>query len=100
MADEYIKRENIRERFKAHLAASNKGTMGESYFLACLDVIDTEPAADVRPVVHGMWVRDEYGVIHCSVCNAYLKDEEYENHTFKQCYYCGADMREEVEGNG
>ena len=51
------------------------------------------PTNNVRPVVHGMWVRDEYGVIRCSVCNAYLKDEEYENHTFKKCYYCGADMR-------
>lgn len=63
-----------------------------------LDYIEDFPAADVRPVVHGMWVRNEYGVIHCSVCNAYLKDEEYENHTFKKCYYCGADMREVDDG--
>lgn len=60
--------------------------------------INAIPAADVAPVVRGRWVRDEYGVIHCSVCNAYLKDEEYENHTFKKCYYCGADMREVQDG--
>lgn len=33
----------------------------------------------------------------CTACGAYLKDEEYENHTIRYCYYCGAKVKESKE---
>ena len=31
---------------------------------------------------------------HCTACGAYLTDTEYENHTVRYCYYCGAKVKE------
>lgn len=59
-----------------------------------LDSIDCQPTIAVVPVVHGQFVKNETGVNrHCTACGAYLEDREYENHTVRFCYYCGAKMK-------
>ena len=47
---------------------------------------DSMAAADVVPVVHGVW-HDGYRVQTCSVCKGKGKK------SWKFCPYCGADMR-------
>ena len=47
------------------------------------------PAADVRPVVRGVWVENGWS-IRCSICGY---DMPFSTRNF--CPNCGADMREE-----
>ena len=59
--------------------------------LACI------PAADVRPVVRGKWVKyapHNSDMMTCSECEKYwlLDGDQYDYHF---CPNCGADMREE-----
>jgi hypothetical protein len=35
---------------------------------------------------------------YCTVCGAYLTDNEYENHTVRYCYYCGSKVKGEQDG--
>lgn len=68
-----------------------------------LFAIEQAPTVDAAPVVHGQFVKNETGVNrHCTACGAYLEDREYENHTVRFCYYCGAKMdgKEQDDGNG
>ena len=52
----------------------------------CTQEINSIPAADVAPVVHGRWYYHDDGVITCSECgNAESSDSYY-------CGYCGAKM--------
>lgn len=61
---------------------------------AALAQLDELEAVDAVPVVHGQFVKNETGVNrHCTACGAYLEDREYENHTVRFCYYCGAKMK-------
>ena len=58
-----------------------------------LDLLDSKPLADVRPVKRGRWIDydDDYGVYSCSECE---KDAP-EDTQWNFCPNCGADMREE-----
>jgi hypothetical protein len=63
-----------------------------------IHALDDIPAADVRPVVLGTWIKrrfseDVYGV-ECSVCHTTW---DYDT-CF--CPYCGADMREQGAEGG
>lgn len=50
------------------------------------EIIESVPAADVAPVVHGEWIHHDDGVVTCSECgNAESSDSYY-------CRYCGAKM--------
>jgi len=53
------------------------------------DVFDEIPAADVRPVVHGKWIKVKYPLYECSVCGAVYQDVGY---GFNFCPNCGARM--------
>ena len=60
-----------------------------------LSAIESAPAADVAPVVHGRWEfaggdDDENLYGWCSVCNKHWKEEHIEN--FNYCPNCGARM--------
>lgn len=69
------------------------------------EIIKDAPAADVRPVKRGEWVKfgdvhdretgQEFPVFYCSKCGAinYIG-----NHYF--CYFCGADMRPKEDNDG
>lgn len=41
---------------------------------------------------HGRWIKDEYGIPHCSECGT-INNTVYKNY----CPNCGADMREKDE---
>ena len=68
---------------------------------ACLDAIDSIPAADVRPVVRGRIEEDENTYLWCSECGCNITLAAYEipngNLILRPnfCPNCGADMREE-----
>lgn len=59
-----------------------------------LDKIESIPAADVRPVVRGRWIKPtrvpDSMLDECSVCGF-----DTGAYTFNFCPNCGADMREE-----
>lgn len=57
-----------------------------------LDDLEDYPAADVRSVVHGKWLRTLTYWAYCSVCGEEPPDET--NTTTNFCPNCGADMRE------
>jgi len=81
---EYIEREKV----LAEYDRQHNGPPG-----GARKIIETFPAADVRPVVRGKWTlfarRGIYGVMYeCSACHA-----KYDGIT-NFCPNCGADMRE------
>lgn len=53
------------------------------------EVLNSIPAADVRPVVRGKWGKDG----DCQVCGCQPYYER-DIHTLNYCPNCGADMRE------
>ena len=75
---------------------------------AAIDIIQSAPAADVRPVKRGRWIqttqpmgwRDE-DCAECSVCGEDFVLDEWAMEDFTNlmnyCPNCGADMREEDE---
>ena len=95
---EYILREAVKEAYRKFTADGDE--VERAWF-----VIDSIPAADVRPVVHGKWIPDdETGLPICSncfsgkpkscVCTSVI-DHHLHNKEIRYCYFCGADMREE-----
>lgn len=77
-SSEYISREAL-------LSATN----GYDWQAGLKTVLKRIPAADVRPVVRGVWVKNGWS-IRCSICGY---DMPFATRNF--CPNCGADMREE-----
>ena len=57
-----------------------------------LDAVEDAPAADVRPVARGEWLRTPTFWAYCSACGEEPPEET--NITTNYCPNCGADMRE------
>ena len=91
--DDYISRKAIMDAYEAE-----QRKHGPWRFEA---IIKSVPAADVRPVVRGRFVRDgprfAGGVDwwHCSNCGSLVCGVEAR---FAFCPHCGADMRSENDG--
>lgn len=73
-----------------------------------IDILDDEPAADVRPVKRGEWVGEYdgyadgmpvYDMWSCSVCGKRF-DEWDERPSWSFCPNCGADMRPKEDNDG
>lgn len=66
---------------------------------ACVDYLKALPSADVVPVVHGKWMKEDRGhVEYCAVCDQCGFDWMWSDRAyFKFCPNCGADMRGEQE---
>ena len=77
---EYIEREAVEKYLLEH------GVIG-------IFGLDTIPAADVAPVVHGEWRWAEDGHCKCTVCGQYATVKRVVIKT-NFCSNCGADMRE------
>ena len=60
------------------------------------DVLEDVEPADVAPVVHGKWMKEDRGhVEYCAVCDQCGFDWMWSDRGyFKFCPNCGADMRE------
>ena len=87
---EYIEREIAKDELLSWTVCINhpEHLMRED----AMHVLDTIPASDVAPIVHGHIVTtsDRWHVFHqnCSECGAELPWKEYPNY----CYNCGARM--------
>lgn len=55
-----------------------------------MDYIKHLPAADVVEVVHGSWIEDKYGFIHCSRCLMEWDEPEEPGTNYRPA--CGAKM--------
>lgn len=63
----------------------------------CTQEINSIPAADVAPVVHGRWIDDGSGIIICPECErGYNLHAKYTHY----CPNCGAKMDIENGGDG
>ena len=81
MMDDYISREAAKTEFERYGAEDD-----------AIAVLNSIPAADVRPVVRGRWKRRKnWSRCVCSACS-FESDSEYHF-----CPNCGADMREEKQ---
>lgn len=56
-----------------------------------LDLLDSKPPADVRPVVRSHWKKNDNGTYSCERCHSWIPEEQW--HYANWCLYCGADMR-------
>jgi len=91
---EYIEREALKEMF----SSDNKPLE-----IAICSVIDSVPAADGAPVVHGRWIEAKVGGMSlypdgqkmCSVCGQIMPSRWETMPPF--CYGCGAKMDGESE---
>ena len=79
--DDYIKRQAVMDAYN-EVQQRNGPWRFET-------LIESVPAADVRPVVRGRW-ENFRGKPRCSKCKA-VWPEDYYDHNF--CPRCGADMR-------
>ena len=93
---EYIEREALIRRIKEIHCAECDSYHGVRC-RACwvddtLDYIDSEPAADVAPVLHGKWLThsDRPDSLICSVCECGFDMWKHDQHNF--CPNCGAKM--------
>lgn len=85
---EYIKREAAKKEFNLNFGSVSHAVIANR-------ILDSIPAADVAPVVHGRWIPFEHWVYKtfwkgkaCSVCNANIGHKT----VFKFCPNCGARM--------
>lgn len=76
--DEYIKRKTVIDLITRRYENPE----------ICTQEINSIPAADVAPVVHGRWVFGGDGCVICSECN----EEESNNNHRNYCPACGAKM--------
>lgn len=88
---EYIERTKAiskvkRRKFSGKTLAGHELSFNDGVF-ETITVLESIPAADVRPERHGTWerIQDEYGC-YCSECNGFHSSE----HNF--CHWCGAKM--------
>lgn len=69
--------------------------MYESVFIVYKDDIDDMPTVDAVPVVHGRWIRDEFGT-KCGVCGLYAyRDKFGQPWESPYCPNCGSRNRSE-----
>ena len=115
MADEYIKRKAAKQAIfeQSHfmtLAEETHGGYGTVLWgknivqeEMAMNALNAIPAADVRPVVRGRWVRSEDADDgYCSNCKCDMpmcrEDWEWKYCETDFCPNCGADMREVQDG--
>lgn len=92
LMDEYIKRSDALKVIET--ANSMASSFLEATMKLCV-TMDRISAADVVPVVHGMWIWDDEGY-HCSECfyHAYGETGEVMSGNWHFCPNCGALMKD------
>ena len=95
---EYIDRDLVIAKIeeRARLRCHAHDMISYKYLkLAKWDIEDI-PAADVRPMVRGRWIKCNRGAGYkCSVCKARVSNADVLNGNHHFCYKCGADMGQE-----
>lgn len=93
MAD-YIKREDAIKRF-SDIKESGVSFSDAIYLDGVMAVLDTIPAADVREVRRGRWIRDKWpSGTHKMICS---ECSEWSSKKSRYCPSCGARMDKEDE---
>lgn len=104
MSKEHIEREDAKARLRMWITdCVLDGDNEAAYcFRDCIDLLDSIPAADVAPVVHGRWIciNKRYGEYECSVCHGVDANcsDYYGIHAVTEqefCSNCGAKMDKE-----
>lgn len=88
--NDFISREAMRKANQDEWEGVCGDYDGHQIFIDNENMIDSIPAADVRPVVRAFWVGKMEGVGICSNCKRLDHIDPLATH----CRYCGADMRE------
>lgn len=94
--DNYISREIAIATLQNSHERQAETLREESLLAEDIRLLKELPAADVRPVVRGEWIRPTYiggrahDIPHCSACKGVPCGVD--EHT-RFCPYCGADMR-------
>ena len=91
MSKEHIEREDAKARLRMWITdCVLDGDNEAAYcFRDCIDLLDSIPAADVAPVVHGRWI--EYPVAHyfkCSECKYTVPYQKAALLNGKRSYTC------------
>lgn len=93
---EYIERDKALEEFDAWVESTGILPKGTSYYAECRGCIEDVPTADVAPVVHGRWIKEQksWGIFHrCSICRGSALLDGSEIEVFSSCCpHCGAKM--------
>lgn len=85
---EYIERGGVMQKFADHVKRSNNSDFAPvPTWNQAVQIVEDFPAADVRPVVRGRWIKIKYRSI-CRDCSF----RGFASWNF--CPNCGADMRE------
>lgn len=58
-----------------------------------LDLLDSKPSEDVRPIVRSEWIMNDNGTWYCKRCKSGIPDNQ--RYYANWCLFCGADMRED-----
>lgn len=98
MSKEHIEREAAKARLRMWitdcvLAGDNEAA---DRFRDCIDLLDSIPAADVAPVVHGRWIED-HDYLKCPECSVMVKWDFtfFDIGDWNYCPNCGAKMDKE-----
>ena len=107
---EYISRESVKDIVRSGISTDTEADKEYVYGL-----IDSIPSADVRPNIHGHWIKINSGdedfteSIVCDRCNHENSHLDFNEHnepigkvfvTSNFCPNCGADMREPIGEKG
>lgn len=87
--NDYINRDATIEKIR-YEGIYGDGYSDEELENDVVDMIESIPAAEVKPVVRGKWISIQNGSGICSNCNRLDHIDPLANY----CRYCGADMRE------
>ena len=105
---EYIEKTQLLEKLKHRVSTDDDSKFATGFIKGTNEAlsiieewIESIPAADVAPVVHGHWTTECYNVPICSICGTYVSKDVYnsEDSTPNFCPHCGAKMDEEEHNN-
>ena len=101
MSKEYIKREDAKARLRIWITdcVLDGDDEAADCFRGCIDLLDSIPAADVTPVVHGRWIED-HDYLKCPECSVMVKRDFtfFDIGDWNYCPNCGAYMMGENNG--
>lgn len=84
--------------FRAEVRKISKSPLNEWDTWGVLSALERVPTADVVPVVHAHWFKNDFGVPLCSACHKGWDSQPEKDGSplFEYCPCCGAIMDEEV----
>ena len=101
MDKEYIKREAAKARLRTWIinCILDGDNEAADCFRDCIDLLDSIPAADVAPVVHGRWeyipqTLNTLSQLRCPFCGWWSLDPSIDG-AYNYCPNCGAKMDKE-----